>query len=109
MTDPERLAQIAAELACRVRDEAPDDNARWLDEKLPDPLDRRNLCIVLAAAIPVDQPWLQLTAWTELRPHGTHAAAQRHRYHREPLCDRCREGERVRDRDRKRVSRQAAA
>jgi hypothetical protein len=109
VTDPDRLAQIAAELACRVRDEAPADNLAWLDKQLPDTTDRRDLLFVLAAAIPVDQPWLQLTAWTELRPHGTHAAAQRHRYHREPLCDRCREGERTRDRNRKRVSRQAAA
>lgn len=38
----------------------------------------------------------------QLRPHGTRAAAARHRYHNEPLCDVCGEAERARDRERKR-------
>lgn len=45
---------------------------------------------------------------TPPRPHGTPAAARRHRYAREDLCGQCRESERQRDRDRKRASRSAA-
>jgi hypothetical protein len=115
-TDPDTLAAIAMELTVRVRDEPADDNARWLTSRLPDPGDWFRLAFVLAAAVPDDRTWASLTAWTQtprshrrLQPHGSQAAASRHRYHHEPLCDDCREGERVRDRARKRDQRRAAA
>lgn len=108
----DRLSAIAAELVVRVRDELPEDNRRWLMETLPDRADWLRLCVVLAAAVPDDRPWSELIGWSldslRLRPHGTHAAAQRHRYHQEPLCDLCREAERTRDRNRKRARRAAA-
>lgn len=44
----------------------------------------------------------------ELQPHGSHAAAQRHRYHDEDLCAACLAGERERDRVRKREKRAKA-
>ena len=108
----DRLAEVAAELVVRVRDEGPADNAAWLSTALPNPADRDNLLYVLAAAVPDDRSWLALTAWTRatgpaparLQPHGTHAAAQRHRYRGQPLCDECREAERARDRDRKKTA-----
>jgi hypothetical protein len=62
--DPDRLAQVAAQLAARVRDDEPDANARWLlattsaDE-------RWALLFVLAAAVPDDRPWRQLVLWTD--------------------------------------------
>lgn len=152
MTTPDdradHLAAIAAELACRVRDETPADNLAWLDQELPDPIDRRDLLFVLAAAIPDDRPWLALTAWTlvsrpaptepeadpegpvlrpaessrpasrpgktqqgasrSTQPCGTLAAASRHRYHGEPMCEPCREAYRAYDRERKQVRRTAA-
>lgn len=124
----DRLAAVAVELAVRVRDESPEANAAWLAEKVPTATDRRNLCIVLAAAIPIDQPWRRLTAWTQappaaptpeparrtagrpkgksrkqaLKPCGTRAAALRHRYHGEQPCDPCVEAEREYDRNRER-------
>lgn len=109
-----QLAAVAAELAVRVRDETPDDNAQWLRTVLPDPNDRDNLLFVLAAAVPDDRSWRALTSWTtvpavrRLQPHGTHAAAQRHRYHHEALCDACRDAEQARDRDRKKAAYWAA-
>lgn len=107
----DRLAAVATELVVRVRDDDPDANARWLHSVLPNPADREALLYVLAAAVPDDRSWAALTAWTvsgpparRLRPHGTHAAATRHRYHREPLCDVCRDAERDRDRKRKKTA-----
>jgi hypothetical protein len=102
----DRLAKVAAELVVRVRDDDPEANGRWL-ATLTD-RERRDLLIVLAAAVPDDQPWAELTAWVpkrQLKPHGTPAAAERHRYRREPLCDECRDAERARDRIRKREQR----
>lgn len=112
----DRLAEIASELVVRVRDDHPDANARWLDAVLPTARERYDLLFVLAAAVPDDRSWNALTAWAWLRepqtprlqPHGTHAAAQRHRYHGEPLCDECRDAERARDRERKRAAYRAA-
>lgn len=86
---------------------------------LPDPSDWFRLCFVLAAAVPDDRPWRHLTAWAaigptaaplvqRLRPHGTYAAASRHRRLKEPLCDACRDGVRELDRERKRAKRSAA-
>lgn len=117
MTDDltaDRLAAVAAELAVRVRDEQPDDNAEWLTRRLPEPGDWFRLAFVLAAAVPDDRSWRALTSWTvlgpspepvRLQPCGTAAAARRHRYHGEELCDPCREAENERDRDRKRTQR----
>lgn len=111
----DELAQIANELIVRVRDEPAVANGRWLEAMLPDPADWFHLSFMLACAVPDDVPWRHLTAWTaigpsaaplvqRLRPHGTHAAAQRHRYHKEDLCDDCREAERERDRERKKAA-----
>jgi hypothetical protein len=61
-----RLAAVAVELVARVRDEPPEANWRWLLATLPDPLDREALAFVLAAAVPIDQPWTYLTKWTQL-------------------------------------------
>jgi len=108
--DVEQLEQIAQELICRIRDEPVDANERWLVAVAPEPLDWMQLAFVLAAAVPDDRTWAALTRWTRvpalagLRPHGTHAAAQRHRYHGEPLCEACRDSERERDRERKRAA-----
>lgn len=129
MKTPDELAAIAVQLAVRVRDEHPDVNGRWLAKMLPDPKDRWALVFVLAAAIPDDQPWTELTGWandldenqviqlpvakqgSKVQSCGTIAAARRHRYYEEPICDLCREAERVRDRTRRgrRRNRRAAA
>lgn len=99
-----RLADLGRQLAVRVRDNDPADNQRWLHEVLPDPDQREHLLYVLAAAMPLNRSIRSLTAWAEqpretrLQPHGTHAAAERHRYHGEDLCDPCRDFERARDR-----------
>ncbi|WP_431895814.1 hypothetical protein [Micromonospora haikouensis] len=106
----DRLAEVAQELVVRVRDDDPEANARWLAATLT-ATEQRDLLYVLAAAVPDDQPWTELTAWVpkrQLRPHGTSAAAERHRYRREPLCDECRDAERIRDRIRKRDQRARA-
>ncbi|MEV6800546.1 hypothetical protein AB0M91_19695 [Micromonospora rifamycinica] len=114
MTAPDgyadRLAEVAAELVVRVRDDDPEANARWLAATLT-AAEQRDLLYVLAAAVPDDRPWVELTAWVprrQLRPHGTPAAAERHRYRRERLCDECRDAERARDRIRKRDQRARA-
>lgn len=107
----DRLAEVALELAVRVRDEGPEDNRRWLHTALPEQADREALLYVLAAAVPDDRPWPELTAWTvqrRLKPHGTQAAAARHRYRQEPLCGECRDAERDRDRHRKQDQRARA-
>lgn len=114
---PERvdeLAEIATELALRVRDDSPEANGRWLAAMLPDPADWWALCFVLASAVPDDRSWRALTAWRfespgrRLRPHGTPAAAARHRYRNEELCDECRQGVREADRERKKTAYWAA-
>jgi hypothetical protein len=130
--DVDRLAEIAAQLVGRVRDDVPEANARWLQMQLPDPADWFRLCFALACAVPDDRSWNSLVHWTQvmstpmsttvstvevdegaadhrvskrrLRPHGTPAAAARHRYHREPMCDACKDW----DAGRKRTKRQAA-
>lgn len=77
MTDltrsPDDLARIAVELANRVRDIDPERNGTWLAAVLPEPGDWFRLCFVLAAAIPTDRSWRQLTAWTLMpRPAVEH-------------------------------------
>lgn len=120
MTDLALLEAVAVQLVSRVRDDDPDANARWLHTQLPNPTDWRNLAFVLAAAVPEDRTWRQLTAWTRgeddgirrfkrrLKPCGTLAAARRHRSRNEPVDDACVEAERAYDRDRKRTQRRAA-
>lgn len=80
MTDLSRsaddLSRIAIELAGRVRDVDPEANGRWLAAVLPEPGDWFRLAFVLAAAIPDDRSWRQLTAWTLMPPvHRTEEAA----------------------------------
>lgn len=65
----DRLAEIAVELTCRVRDDNPESNARWL-AAVTEPEDLRDLCFVLAAAVPDDRTWDQLTDWVRLRQYG---------------------------------------
>lgn len=65
----DRLAYVASQLATRVRDFEPEDNGRWLTAMLPDPADWFRLAFVLAAAVPDNQTWRQLTAWA--RPLAT--------------------------------------
>lgn len=109
----DHLAEVAQELVVRVRDDDPEANNRWL-ATLTD-RERRDLLIVLAAAVPDDRPWLHLTAWTVLparpegpQPCGTPAAAKRHREHDEPLDRACQEAEREDWRLRKRDQRARA-
>lgn len=107
----DRLAAVAIELACRVRDEGPADNAAWLADRLPDPADWFRLAFVAAAAIPQDRSWHDLTAWARnlndtpgpqpapepvverrnLQPCGTRAAYRRHRRRGETACQPCRD------------------
>lgn len=95
----DQLAEIAAELACRVRDDDPAANSRWLAAVLPDPADRWALCFVLAAAIPDDRPWMALTAWArQPAARRDFRLSARCTAHNQPaiaehgdqgLCDRC--------------------
>lgn len=69
MTDDTRadeLAEIAAQLAGRVRDDDPNATSRWLDAVVPGACDRRDLLFILAAAVPIDVPFTHLTAWARL-------------------------------------------
>lgn len=59
----DRLAKVAVELVGRVRDDPADANWQWFIERLPDPLDREHIAFILAAAVPVDEPWRNLTCW----------------------------------------------
>ena len=77
MTDPDRLAEIAAQLAGRMREFSVEDNARWLAFALPDPSDWFRLAFVLACAVPTNRTWLQLTDWT--RPNSAEAIVERRR------------------------------
>ncbi|GGK31915.1 hypothetical protein GCM10010124_25870 [Pilimelia terevasa] len=59
----DRLARIAAQLVARVREDGPAENAIWLEHAVPSAEDRYALLFVLAAAVPTDRPWRELTAW----------------------------------------------
>lgn len=61
--DVDRLEQLAQQLVARMRDDDPAANARWLSAELSDPCDWFRLCFVLAAAVPDDRTWLDLTEW----------------------------------------------
>jgi hypothetical protein len=111
MTDIAHLESVAQQLAAGVRYETVEENTRWLQAQLPDPRDWFRLCFVLAAAVPDDRTWAQLTSWWTgydgrrlLRPHGTAAAVRRHNYRNEHLCEPCKAW----DRNRKRATRQRA-
>ena len=67
--DEDRLAEIAQELVIRVRDDDPADNARWL-QNMTTPDERWALLFVLAAAIPDDMTWTELTEWASRRLDG---------------------------------------
>ncbi len=62
----DELAEIAAQLIARVRDEPAEANGRWLAAVCPNPTDWWRLLFVIAAAVPVDQSWSNLTAWTRV-------------------------------------------
>jgi hypothetical protein len=98
MTTIDRLERVAVELVVRIRDDDPDAVNRWLTSQLPDPIDWYRLAFVLAAAVPDDRTWRQLTAWAYTRgpcsPSG-------HRRRNERVCDDCRAW----DRDRKHAER----
>lgn len=66
----DRLAEIAAQLVGRVRDDDPDAVDRWL-RSVVNEWDWPAFAVVLACAVPVDVPWLQLTAWARIRAAGT--------------------------------------
>lgn len=82
-----RLVSVAQQLAARVRDDDPVANQRWLHAMLPDPAEREALCYILAAAVPDDRSWTELTGWAQ---HGTGPAAARHEARGEKQCDACR-------------------
>lgn len=108
---PDHLASIALELSYRVREEDPEANGAWLAQRLPDPGDRWALIFVIAAAIPQDRTWHDLTAWAadlddaprlrpapapdrqrpHLQPCGTRAAYRRHRRLGENACQPCKD------------------
>jgi hypothetical protein len=62
MSDLTRLERIAQELVVRVRDDDPEANARWLLAHA-DEADRWKLLFILAAAVPDDRRWTELTEW----------------------------------------------
>lgn len=112
--DVERLARIAVELTVRVRDYDPETNGRWLRALLPEPADWFRLAFVLAAAVPDDRSWNDLTAWAApqpqpktpgLQPCGTPAAAARHRANHQPVDEPCLKAERAYYREIKRNQR----
>jgi hypothetical protein len=74
--DVDRLAEIALELACRVREYDPIDNGRWL-QAVTSVDDRWCLLFVMAGAIPIDVPWGQLVGWTDLPYHANELVAER--------------------------------
>ena len=101
----DRLAELAVQLVYLVREDDPESVGRWLAAHLPDPADWFRLSVVLAAAIPVDRTWGELTAWAHPDPSkrlgppkvrtscNSPAGASAHRRHREQLCPPCRVAE----------------
>lgn len=110
----DQLASVAAQLVARVRDDDPNANGRWLRAMLVDPEDWLRLAFVLAAAVPDNKTWRELTAWTrppEREPAacGTPSGARRHRKAGEPTCEVCRAAERERGRRRRAAARAATS
>lgn len=114
-----RLLDIGLDVAVRLREEGPDDIYR-------DRIARLNrgelvgLVFVLAAAVDIDRPVTELTAWTrdlhgdsiapvrQLRPHGTPAAYARHRRAGETPCIPCKNANAEDKRERNERRRKAA-
>jgi hypothetical protein len=77
MDDLTRLTRIAQDLIVRIRDDDPESNARWLALVLPNAGDWFRLAFMLAAAVPDDRSWSQLTRWT--MPDSPQVIAERRR------------------------------
>ena len=63
-----RLESVAQQLVARIRDEDPEANLRWLRATLgTDPnapmTDLERLLFIIAAAVPDDRQWWDLTEW----------------------------------------------
>lgn len=82
----DRLAEVACELAVRVRDDDPEANARWLASQVCTIEELTALTFVLAAAVPVEVPWMHLTAWARLTQDTTKAVLDRQRILNEALA-----------------------
>ncbi|MCY1141354.1 hypothetical protein OWR29_25430 [Actinoplanes sp. Pm04-4] len=107
------LEQIARQLITRVRDLGPDDNGKWLAKQLPDPADWFRLAFVLAAAVPDDRSWRDLTSWValsqlpEAKPvRKRDCSPSGHRRRQEQACDECKADERDRGTARRAVAHQ---
>ena len=61
--DVDRLAAIAQQFVARVREDDPAANQRWL-YAMTTPAEREALLYVIAAAVPTDRKWSDLTLWT---------------------------------------------
>jgi hypothetical protein len=59
----DELSSIAPQLVGRLREDDPEAVNRWLCSVLPSSVEWFRLCFVLAAAVPTDQSWANLTAW----------------------------------------------
>jgi hypothetical protein len=75
--DVDKLEQVAQQLIARVRDDDPQSNRRWL-HLLTTEDEREALIYILAAAVPDDRTWRQLTAWTRM-PDPPEVIAERRR------------------------------
>lgn len=62
-TTVDRLVAIAQQFIARVHEDEPTANARWL-ENMTTEEERGALLYVLAAAVPTDRTWSDLTLWT---------------------------------------------
>jgi hypothetical protein len=81
----DKLAELACQLVARVREDDPQANQRWL-HLLTTPEEREAMLYILAAAVPVDQPWSHLTAWRRTKaPEDPAVIAERRRILNESL------------------------
>lgn len=131
---PAGALQRAVLLVGAVHDEGPREVAMLLNRL--DRSELTALAVVLAALVPADYTPAELLAWNDhqyarpstrpgpdvqpplfpvvaangqlLKPHGTHAAFNRHKKRGEEVCEPCVFGERDYQRDRKRTTRAAA-
>lgn len=100
LTD-DQLVAIAMQLAARVRDDHPEANGRWLTAVAPDPNDWWRLAFILAAAVPDDRSWSELTGWVArpgyegVKRCGTRGAYERHVARGEEVDEACREAARA--------------
>lgn len=78
MTDDEvsRLESIAQQFAARIHEEDPRALQRWL-HAVTGPEEREALLYLLAAAVPTDRTWKQLTAWVDGRSTPEEQAMRR--------------------------------